>query len=428
MYGHSDDVGVTQAFRKLMPPFNVIEGTSTNAGFIRELRRQGAIYAAHVNNPVQATTGELVARWRAPFENELNGQLPGGYDAIAIDELRADLDGSPQSQRVCAALAELRRLYPKKQIYAAATWHLGHSAAKYSDQLRAVYRYVDILMLEVYLRETRPAFGYIANWADQLKAVEPKLLDKTVYGLGIAQRGYLYDDSTDVGFWGHLDQQFRSMRTDADAARMPGVMFWVYYRSETDITPQYLAKLVNHYYVQNKTEYFGDGGREQLITNPQFETLDGWKLSPGSAGRVEQFRYDKVADLQNDHDAHGWSSHKVHGLRMIRGRTANRAVFEVGRLESKMVYTVSAWVMADRPGRAAGLRVLDADGTLIAQKQITRAGRGSQWNEWSRILVQFTTDTPTVRIELHDRQSAAGTVLYWDFVELESVFPAEDPR
>jgi len=428
MYGHSDDVGVSQAFRKLMPPFNVIEGTSTNAGFIRELSRQGGVYAAHVNNPVQATTAELVARWRAPFDNDLNGQLPGGYAAIAIDELRADLDGSPQSQRVCAALAELRRLYPQKQIYAAATWHLGYHAAKYSEQLRAVYRYVDMLMLEVYLRETRPAFGYIANWADQLKAVEPKLLDKTVYGLGIAQRGYLYDDSTDVGFWGHLDQQFRSMRTDADASRMPGVMFWVYYRSETDVTPQYLAKLVNHYYVQNKTEYFGDGRREQLIGNPQFETLDGWKLTPGSGGQVEQFRYDKVADLQNDHDAHGWSSHKVHGLRMVRGRTANQAVFEVGNLDPRMVYTVSAWVMADKPGRAAGLRVVQADGRLIAQKQITRAGRGSQWNEWSRILFHFTARAPTVRIELHDRQSSAGTVLYWDFVELESVFPAEDAR
>ena len=65
---------------------------------------------------------------------------------------------------------------------------------------------------------------------------------------------------------------------------MPGVMFWVYYRSETDITPRYLAKLVDHYYIQNKTEYFGDGQREQLIANPQFETLDGWKLHPGQAG------------------------------------------------------------------------------------------------------------------------------------------------
>ncbi len=130
MYGHSDDAGVTKAFRKLIPQFNVIEGTSSNAAFIKELRTKGCIYAAHVTNPVSATEDELVAEWRAPFEKDLGGQLPGGYDAIAIDELRANPDGSTQSQRVCGALAKLRELYPKKQIYAAATWHLGYEAAK----------------------------------------------------------------------------------------------------------------------------------------------------------------------------------------------------------------------------------------------------------------------------------------------------------
>ena len=192
MYGHSDDAGVTAAFRKLIPRFTVIEGTSTDAAFIKELRAIGCIYAAHVTNPENATDEELVALWRKPFDNDLSGRLPEGYDAIAIDELRANPDGSVQSRRVCRALAKLRKLYPKKQLYAAATWHLGREAAKYSEQLRAVHEHVDMLMLEVYLRETRPAYGYIAHWADQLKAVEPGLLHKTVYGLGIAQRGYLY--------------------------------------------------------------------------------------------------------------------------------------------------------------------------------------------------------------------------------------------
>ncbi len=205
-------------------------------------------------------------------------------------------------------------------------------------------------------------------------------------------------------------------------------MFWVYYRSETDVTPEYVAKLVDHYYVQNKTEYFGDGNREQLVANPQFETLAGWTLKPGVAGEVGRFRYDAVPNLQNDHDAHGWSSHKEHGLRMIRGRTANHAAFEISNLNPGMVYTVSAWVMADKPGRSAGLRIVQADGRIIAQKDINRAGRGTQWNEWSRILFQFTTKATAVRIELDDRQSSAGAILYWDFVELESVFPVAGAR
>ena len=168
MYGHSDDEGVTEAFRKLIPRINVIEGTSSNASFIQELRGQDCIYAAHVTNPVSATAEELVALWRAPFENELGGQLPGGYDAIAIDELRANPDGSEQAERVCRALAQLRRLYPRKQVYAAATWHLGYEAARYTQQLRAVQRYVDILMLEAYLRETRPAYGYFARQSNRV--------------------------------------------------------------------------------------------------------------------------------------------------------------------------------------------------------------------------------------------------------------------
>ena len=420
MYGHSDDAGVTEAFRKLIPRLNVIEGTSSNVAFIKELRAKDCIYAAHVTNPVAATEDELVALWKAPFENDLGGQLPGGYDAIAIDELRANHDGSLQSQRVCRALAKVRELFPKKQIYAAATWHLGYEAAKYTQQLRAVHEHVDMLMLEAYLRETRPAYGYFANWADQLKAVEPGLLQKTVYGLGIAQRGYLYDDTTDVSFFGHLDRQFFAIRTDADAAKMPGIMFWVYYRSDTDVTPEYVAKLVDHYYLQKETDFFGDGDTKQLVTNPQFETLDGWELTSGEGGRVEQFRYESVSDLQADHDDHGWSSHGTHGLKMLRGKVANRASFEVTGLDTRMVYVASAWVNADKPGRRAGLRITDREGTVIAHSETDRAGRGTQWNEWTQLILSFAPTSPHVRIELHDAKAEPGTVLYWDFVELEA--------
>ena len=51
MYGHHDGSGVTNAFQEIIPPFNIIEGTSTNASFIKELRNQERVYAAHVTNP-----------------------------------------------------------------------------------------------------------------------------------------------------------------------------------------------------------------------------------------------------------------------------------------------------------------------------------------------------------------------------------------
>jgi len=425
MYGHSDDAGVTDAFRRIIPPFTVIEGTSADAAFVKELRDAGRIYAAHVTNPTSATTDALVAEWRAPFDNDLAGSLPGGYDAIAIDELRANPNGSKQSNRVCAALAELRRLYPNKQIYVAATWHLGRHAATYSDQLHAANRYVDMLMLEAYLRETRPSYGYFAKWADNLKAVSPDLLHKTVYGLGIAQNGFVFDEGADVGFWGHLDEQFNSIRTDADASKMPGIMFWVYYRSETALTPDYVARLVNHYYVRKRTDHFGDGKAEQLVSNPRFETLNGWSPEAGKSGAVQLFGYESIPNLQNDHDAHGQSSHGRNGLRMIRGSTPNRASFEVGRIDRSKVYTVSAWVMADEPDRRAGLRIIGPDDTVIASRQTDLAGRGTRWNEWTRIAFNFRPTSPAIRIELHDGQASPGTVLYWDFVELEAAYPDE---
>ena len=423
MYGHSDDTGVTEAFRKLIPRINVIEGTSSNVAFIKELRDKNCIYAAHVTNPVSATEAELVALWRAPFENELGGQLPGGYDAVAIDELRANPDNSEQSDRVCRALAKLRNLYPRKQVYAAATWQLGYEASKYTQQLRAVYQYVDILMLEAYLRETRPAYGYFANWADQLKAIEPGLLGKTVYGLGVAQRGYLYDDSTKVGLFGHLDRQFFAICTDADAARMPGVMYWVYYRSETSVTPEYLARLADHYYHKQKRDRFGEGHTKQLMPNAQFEQLDGWKLMAGDDGQVAQFTYAAVPGLQPDHDAHGWSSHGEHGLKMVRGAKPNQASIEVRDLNPQKVYVASAWVNADQPDSRASLRITTPEGKVLVESQTSRAGRGTQWNEWSRLILTFAPEGPAVRIELHDAASARGTVLYWDFIELEFAWP-----
>ena len=420
MYGHSDNRGVSAAFAKLVPRVTVIEGTSADARFIRQLRDQGCIYAAHVNNPLGATTEELVAHWRAPFDNDLNGRLPGGYDAIAIDELRADPDDSQQSQRVCRALATLRSHYPEKQIYAAATWHLGREAARYSQQLRAVYAHVDRLMLEVYLRETRPAYAYFAQWADRLKAVEPGLLQKTVFGLGIAQRGYLYDDTTEVGFFGHLDRQFHAIRSDPDAATMPGVMFWVYYRSQTEVTPEYVARLADHYYLQRNTTLFRAPQTEQLIANGQFETLANWLRMPGRGGVIERFRYEAVAGLQNDHDDHGWSSHGDQGLKMVRGETPNRASYQIDGLVPGRIYTISAWLMADRPGRRAGIQIIHPDGRVIASQETDRAGRGTQWNEWSRLLLSFAPTGSTIAIRLHDTPAAPGTVLYWDFIELES--------
>ncbi len=429
MYGHSDDAGVTDAFRQhVVPTFNVIEGSSSNASFINELRGQGKVYAAHVINPTGETASQLLARWRAPFDNTLGGQLPGGYDAISIDELAgASTNGTANSDAVVSALSQLRALYPNKQIYAATTYNYGYSSANYTDQLNALDQYADLIMVEIYQREDRYSYRFFDSFADHLKAVVPGILDKTIYGLHISQGGLVADSSTDVGYWGFLDDQLHRIRNDADASIMPGVMYWVYYRSERDLTPDYVSRLVDHYYVQDNISYFGDGGMEQMIGNPQFEgNTNGWSLSPGSGGSVGTFDYSSVS-IQNDHDNFGQTSHGTSGLRMIRGTTPNKASFQVSGLDPNLVYTVSAFVNSENSWQQAGLSITELDGTLIERETATNVGSPpdyiNKWNEWTRLIFNFVPTASSVNVVLSDETATVGTTLYWDFIELESAFP-----
>lgn len=429
MYGHSDDPGVTDAFRQhVVPTFNIIEGRSSDASFIKELRGQGKIYAAHVINPTGETAAQLLARWRAPFDNTLGGQLPGGYDAIAIDELRgSSTNGTANSNAVVSALSQLRALYPDKQIYVATTYNYGYSSANYTDQLNALNQYADLIMVENYQREDRYSSAFFRSYADNLKVVVPGILDKTIYGLHISQGGFVADTSTDVGFWGFLDDQMHRIRNDADASTMPGIMFWVYYRSERDLTPDYVSRLVDHYYIQDNTSFFGDGGMEQLIGNPQFEdNTSGWSLSPGSGGSVGTFDYSSVS-IQNGHDSFGQTSHGTSGLRMIRGTTPNEASFQVSGLDPNLVYTVSAFVNSESSWQQAMLSITELDGTLIEREMATNVGSRpdyiNKWNEWTRLDFNFVPTASSVNVVLSDETSTVGTTLYWDFIELESAFP-----
>jgi len=430
MFGHSDNVGVTEHFRTFIPPFTVIEGTGTDPDFIKELRADGKIYAAHVTNPTGDSAAQLVARWRIPFDNTLGGQLPGGYDAISIDELHgAHTNGTAHSNAVTSALADLRVLYPTKQIYVAVTWHYSGGPASYTDQLNAVNTYADMLMAECYIRESNPSYGWLTQWADNLKNTIPGILNKTVFGLYTSQGGFVADDTTSLGYWGHLDEQFHRIKNDADASDMPGVMLWPYYRSEQTLTPDYCTMLINHYYTDGQTVYFGDGSASQLISNSQFEnTTSGWTLTPGSGGSIDLFNYGSVS-VANDHDDFGLASHGSYGLRMIRGSNTNAASTQISGLSTAKAYTVSAWVISlSGSTNTAKVAITETDGTPIQSKTLTNVGTPpnfiTTWNEWSRIIFHFVPTVSTINIILSDEGASAGQTLNWDFIELEDAFDA----
>ncbi len=62
MYGHHDGAGMTEQFKGITPAFTVVEGTSTDTDFIKELCVQGRVYAYHVTNPTSSTTAGLVQK------------------------------------------------------------------------------------------------------------------------------------------------------------------------------------------------------------------------------------------------------------------------------------------------------------------------------------------------------------------------------
>jgi hypothetical protein len=428
MYGHHGGAGVTDAFRDFIPPFNVIEGTSNDAIFINELRAQGKIYAAHVNNLSSSTTADLVSAWRAPFDNTLGGQLPGGYDAIAIDELHsAATDGTVQSGRVIAALQQLRSLYPDKLVFVAAVWQYAQNSQNYVNLLTAVNDYTDMLMLEKYMREGNLSYWSV-TYADKLKSAVPGILSKSVFGLYIAQHGFVADDSTSVGYWGMLDEQLHRIRNDADASMMPGMMFWVYYRTETELTPDYCARLCDHYYVQGNTSYLGDGQTTQLVSNPGFDSsTSGWGLSQGSGGTLARFDYGSEG-VRSDHSADpirnmgqgpSYVSHGSHGLKMVRGSAHSEASYQVN-VDTSLTYTVSAWVLANTGNTRAKVTVTESNGAYIESEEITHAGTF----DFARIAFNFVPTSSPVKIVLSDETTSQGRTLYWDFVELEDAFPA----
>jgi len=419
--------------QNVLPYFNVIGGTTTNAAFVESVRSQGKIFSHHVfNNPAATTVQELVDTWRVPFDNTLGGALPGGFDAVHIDEIHPTPNGSAESLRVIAALEQLRALYPNKQIYTWSQWQLadggpntlfGNPADSFSDVLNAINDVADMNMLEHYIREGNNQTHLFNTFADNLESFVPGVLDKTVFGLYTSQGGFAADDSTDVGYWGFLDAQLHAIRNDPEMSTMPGASFWVHYRSEP-LTSEFAGRLVDHYFTQGNSGYFGDGNFVQLVSNPQFEVdTNGWVLTPAFEDSLSRFQYSSEGVLDY-HDAFGLALHGGSGLKMERGVQSNQADYSIS-VDPNLTYTVSAFVLAGSGSSdQAAVEIIDSTGSLIAGKKVIDAAPVVGTGDWKRIMFHFdlAADQNEIRIRLTDQSSAPGTILYWDFVELEEAF------
>ena len=434
MSGYSDPS--KSAFQQILPYYTAIGGITTDAALVQDLRAKGKLFLHQTIATPTKTVAQLVADWSAPFNNTLGGALPGGFDAIQIDEFGAYPDGSAEATKYATALQQLRGLYPDKRIFVWSVWSVadggpntlyGNPAATYSTLLNAINSYADRYMLETYINEANPQLSLFNPFADNIESFAPGLRAKTVFGLYIAQNGFVADDSTNLGYWGYLDAQLHTIRNDPEMSTMPGAAFWIWYRAER-MTGDYVGRLVNHYFTQKRTTYFGDGSTAQLIANPQFESnTTGWTLTPGAGGALTRFNY-TTDGVPSYHDDFGYASHQSWGLKMLRGTTADSASYTAA-VTPGTTYTVSAFVRAGGAGSAnrAKVTVTTASGAVLGAKEVQDPPTSTFTGGWKRIL--FHCDVPagetSVKVVLGDSAAAAGTTLYWDFIELESAFAAD---
>lgn len=258
-----DEAQWNQRWSEVFQHFNIITGRTADAGIVTRLRSEGKVFAYHLSNNRDAkhkTTEDFVNEWCKPFEETLGGQLPGGFDAISVDELHGDTDGSADSEITIRAIREVRRRYPRKLIITWAPTVVGLSGSpgingrKYAkgkildNQFKAVAECCDLIMLECYQRESSKHLDWFGEIAKNLQTRAPALLPKMIFGLCISQLDNLQmDDKPDVDFGDHIEKQLKMLRDDPLLKQTNGVAFYAFYRAKPELIPT-VNRLVDQYY------------------------------------------------------------------------------------------------------------------------------------------------------------------------------------
>ncbi len=441
MWGYSDSSRTSE--KKLwdltLQTVNIIEGLTSNAKLVRELRAEGKVFAWHVVNRIKAgdSVESIVEKWSEPFRNTLKGELPGGFDAISIDELHPWPDGDARSELVIKALAELKRRYPGKLVLAAVRWQVAASGLKrvkgevYDRQLRAIRDHVDLVFLEFYLNEVNPQFHVFGELAENVEKLAPGILAKSIYGLGIPQnKPFPYGDSSPhVEFGDYLDKQIHTIRNHPLARKMPGIGYWVFYRASST-TVQHVLNLSRHYYIDGKKSFYGDGDYSSLVKSPSFEKgLAGWKVKGKGA---EVISYSKVPDIPAWHSAKFAS----HGKRLLKTLDSDKEGCTVSQdiaVEPETTYILTAWVAAP-VGRRVSLSysysVEDPGGGpggggagIVGSISCGLAKKGEPKYIWSRLSADISIGPGTTSLTIA-LSGSTDKPTYYDFIELERGYPA----
>ncbi len=424
MYGYSDSQKAL--WSDGLRHFNIITGQTRDPEFVEQLRDRDVLFAYHVTNTPdegRTTAREFADYWCRPLEETFADRLPGGFDAISVDEFHSAPDGSEESERTIEALRLVRQRHPDKLLLGWGVWRLadggpnsrhGDPKVLYDRQLAAIRDCCDLFILECYIREGNPQLELLPQLARNLEERCPGLVRKTIYGLYIPQsEPFIADDSAEYDLKGLLDEQCRVIREDPVTSAMPGVGFWAFYRAHMD-TLIWAGQLVDHYYRKGSRARLHPHGPAQLVRDGSFEAAgdedDGWQTEEAAPGTCARRAY---ADLGGVPPGHGAAKHGDRALVMHRRAGRVNEARQALALRAGEWYAATAYAHGHRKAEMGVRWARSDDRTELYRVE------NPDWGGWVRLGLAFRAPRDgKVVLSLGDSGCPEDSTTVWDFVEV----------
>lgn len=282
------------------------------------------------------------------------GMTSHPYDGLQIDEFVTPRGKVSERDKALSytkpglgfdkeTLGELKRLADKYPDFAMTPWLGMNWDAKSEDNLplwQAVSgsKYGGV-MYEAYMRSR--------DWKSELEKLTkriapfnkfaPYALDHVYYGFGLFT---LLDDNAAVDYKVLLDMAMQKVATDPEFNGLGGLGLWASYYAHPEILRWY-ARLLRHYALEGNTDLLSKKYNFPLmpghLTNPMWESLDGWNAQAAEAGSLELMKAD---DTKNTGVAYGyWPKSTKNLLKMahVPGKV-NRVSQRLKKLEPGKEY------------------------------------------------------------------------------------------
>ena len=480
MYGFRDEMRAW--WDEVFQTFNIIVGLFYDADRIRHLENGGIVVAEsthasfhhrHAIGPDGKMRGRasnrdnLIASLGWPFVETLEGRMPGGFKAMAWDEMGGWPNGSRMARTLVDVLRETRRRFPNKLIMVWGTNDLGQTwptkggpfedydrafanavransvggrtpvpnpadRPRYPDcweVVRGIRDYADLFMQEAYLYESSArCLDKGPSMAANLKTLAPGILKKTILVPMIC-------DSTDekcsddprLLFKEFLEAQVRLIRIDSDARDTIGIGLYPLYRADLE-TITHLCALVRHYYHENRLDYYGLGRMDNPVADPSFEA---WSVPFGAPGKsVVDYGEGTAPDNPPRGPGPGFFGRRV--LRMDAEGRPHRFTQRV-RLHRPGPHVLSAWWWSKgkEPLRLS-VNLIQPDGSRKPLAQRDTPAHYSAY--WARGRVSFNLPAPPRKTPLQDIEIAISDAavksdvsLFVDCVEIEPQYGNNRP-